>query len=139
MENRAMDTQEEWVKLQQHKIPEGQFVVTRLVQDSDGTRIILDDDKNIIEIFFDGVPFLIRIATEGIRMRTWSEIQLKYQDKLFFRNWFFYQVQNSKLVEWAIGESCDIYDSEQLTHYCIVTSEELIDILASFEPIITLS
>lgn len=133
-----MNTQEEWVKLQQHKIPEGQFVVTSFVQNSDGARIILDDEENIVEIFFDGVPSLIRIATEGIRMRTWGEIQLKYQDKFFFRNCFFYQVKNSKLTKWAIEESCNFYDSEQLNHYCIVTSEELIDILASFEPIVTL-
>ena len=139
MENRAMNSQEEWVKLQQHKIPEGQFVITSIFQNSDGVRITLDDDENIIEIFFDGVPSLIRIAPEGIRMRTWGEIQLKYQDKLFFRNWFFYQVKDSKLIEWVVEESCNFYDSKQLNHYCIVTSEELIDILASFEPIVTLS
>jgi len=133
-----VNTQEEWIKLQQHKIPDGQFVVTSLVQNSDGTTIVLDDERSVVKIFFDGVPSLVRIATEGARMRTWSEVQLKYQDKSFFRDWFFYYVQNSKLTEWAIEESCNFYDKEQLNHYCIVTTEELIDILASFEPVITI-
>jgi hypothetical protein len=77
MEDRAMNSKEEWVKLQQHTIPEGQFVVTSFIQNLDGVRIILDDEESAVEIFFDGVPSLIRIAPEGVRMRTWGEIQLK--------------------------------------------------------------
>ena len=46
-------------------------------------------------------------------------------------------MENSKLSKWAEEESCGFYVSEQLTHYCIVTSEEIIDILSSFEPTIT--
>lgn len=128
--------QEEWIRLEQGVIPEGQFIVESLIQDSDGTKVILDDEKNVVEIFFDGIPTLIRSTTEGIRMRTWSEVQLKYQNKFFFQKWFFYQVKNSKLSKWAIEESCDFYEEEQLNHYCIVTSEEVIDILAGFKPII---
>ncbi|MGG3453571.1 hypothetical protein [Paenibacillus rhizolycopersici] len=136
MENRSVDMQEEWIRLEQGVIPEGQFIVESLIQDSDGTKVILDDEKNVVEIFFDGIPTLIRSTTEGIRMRTWSEVQLKYQNKFFFQKWFFYQVKNSKLSKWAIEESCDFYEEEQLNHYCIVTSEEVIDILAGFKPII---
>jgi hypothetical protein len=67
-------------------------------------------------------------------MRTWGEIQLKNSDKYFFRNWFLFQVENSKLSRWAAEESCGFYEEEELKHFCIVTSEELIDILASFDP-----
>ena len=136
MENRAIDLDEEWIKLEKDLIPEGQFIVTSLVQDTEGTKIILDDEKNIVEVFFDGIPTLLRTATEGIRMRTWSEIQLKNQDKYFFKNWFFYQIANSTLIKWAVEESCGFYEEKQLKHYCIVTSEELIDILATFKPVI---
>ncbi len=104
------------------------------VQNSDGTKVVLDDEKTVVEIFFDGIPSLVRSAAEGIRMRTWSEVQLKYQNKFFFQNNFFYQVQNSYLSKWAREESCNFYEEEQLIHYCIVTSEEVIDILAAFKP-----
>ncbi|MEB3104082.1 hypothetical protein [Ferviditalea candida] len=139
MENRASDMQEEWTRLEHGVIPEGQFIVTSLIQNSDGTKVVLDDEKNVVEIVFDGIPSLVRITTEGIRMRTWSEVQLKYQNKFFFQNWFFYQVQNSKLSKWAKEESCNFYEEEQLKHYCIVTSEEVIDILAAFKPIVKVS
>jgi len=139
MENRAIDMPEEWIRLEQDVIPEGQFIVTSLIQNADGTKVVLDDEKNVVEISFDGIPSLVRSATEGIRMRTWSEVQLKYNNKSFFHNWFFYQVQDSKLSKWAIEESCNFYEEEQLKHYCIVTSEEVIDILASFKPIVKVS
>lgn len=139
MENRTIEMQEEWIKLDQYKIPEGQFIVTNFVQNSDGTKIVLNNEENVIEIFFDGIPSLLRSTAEGIRMRTWGEIQLKYQDKFFFRDWFFFQVKNSKLTKWVIEESCNFYDEDQLNHYCIVTSEELIDILASFKPTVKVS
>ena len=138
MENRAIDMPEEWIRLEQDVIPEGQFIVTSLIQNADGTKIVLDNEKMVVEISFDGIPSLVRSTTEGIRMRTWSEVQLKYH-KFFFQNWFFYQVQNSKLSQWAIEESCNFYEEEQLEHYCIVTSEEVVDILASFKPTVKVS
>lgn len=137
MENRALNSQEEWIRLETAIIPEGQFIVTSFVQDLNGVKIVLDDEKYIVEIFYDGIPSLLRSTVEGMRMRTWSEIQMKYQDKFFFKNHFFYQIKNSKLTKWAIEESCTFYNENQLVHYCIVTGEELIDILASFKPIIS--
>lgn len=125
---------EEWVKLKQYNIPEGQYTVTSFIQNLKGTKIVLDDEKTMVEVFFDGIPVLTRIAGENIRMRTWSEVQLKYQDKFIFRKNFFFEVKNSKLTKWSVEESCGFYDESQLRHYCIVTSEEVIDILATFKP-----
>ena len=136
MENRTINMQENWIKWNPSNIPEGAFIVTDYIQNKDGTKFILDDDNNIVEILFDGITPIIRYSVEGIRMRTWGEVQQKYNDKFFFRNWFLYKVENSKLSKWAEEESCGFYVSEQLTHYCIVTSEEIIDIVSTFEPTI---
>lgn len=136
MENRTIDMQEDWIALTQYNISNGQFIVTSFVQDLEGTKIILDDETVTVEVFFDGIPVLVRNAVENIRMRTWSEVQLKYQDKFIFRNAFFFEVKNSKLAEWVVEESCEFYDVGQLTHYCIVTVEEVIDVLATFEPLV---
>lgn len=131
-----MDMPEEWVKLTQYNIPEGQFIVSSFLQDLEGTKIVLDNGQVAVEIIFDGIPVLVREAIEILRMRTWGEVQLKYQNKFIFRNNFLFEVKNSKLVQWAVEESCGFYEQSQLRHYCIVTGEELIDVLATFEPII---
>ncbi|MCL2336952.1 MAG: hypothetical protein FWC60_05990 [Firmicutes bacterium] len=134
MRNKTFDVQEDWIKWNPFNMPEGSYIVTSFSQDENGVKITLDDENNVVELFFDGVPSIIRISVEGIRMRTWGEVQQKYCNKGFFRNWFLFKVENSKLSKWAVEESCGFYEIKQLTHYCIVTSEELIDILATFEP-----
>lgn len=136
MENRTINMQENWIKWNPGNVPEGEFIVTDYIQNKDGTKFILDDENIIVEILFDGITPIVRSSVEGIRMRTWGEVQQKYNDKLFFRKWFLYKVENSKLSKWAEEESCGFYVADQLTHYGIVTSEEIIDILSPFEPVI---
>lgn len=73
--NREPEMQEEWIKLEQYGIPKGEFIVTELIQDCEGTKIMLEDEKDSVEIFFDGVPVLVRNTVEGMRMRTWASVQ----------------------------------------------------------------
>lgn len=136
MENRY---DEEWIKIKKYGIPEGEFVVTSFVQDIEGVKIVLEDDRHTVKILFDGIPVLLRNTIEGMRMRTWGEVQSKYQDKNFFRDNFLYKVENSGLINWCVEESCGFYESNQLIHFCIVTSEEMIDIISTFEPIVEVS
>ena len=126
--------EEKWLKWNPADIPQGNYSVTGFVQDENGTVITLEDDKNSVKINFDGVVPFASTSLEGIRVRTWSEAQEKYQDRFFFRNWFLYRIENSKLGKWAEEESCGFYTATELCHYCIVTGEEVIDILAGFEP-----
>ena len=139
MEDRTINMSEEWTKMEEDIIPKGKFIATSLIQNSDGTTILLDDEENIVEVFFDGIPTFVRSTVEGARMRTWGEIQKKYQDKFFFQNWFLFYVENSKISKWIEEESCGFYEAEHLKHFCIVTSEEIIDIVASFNPIVKVS
>ena len=136
MENKEMDFPEEWIKLEKYNIPEGEYIITSFIQDLDGVKILLDDDEHIIEVIFDGIPVLVQDAVEGLRMRTWGNVQLKYNNKFIFRKSFLFEVKKSALVKWCIQESCGFYEESQLKHYCIVTSEEMIDIIATFEPIV---
>ncbi len=121
--------QEEWFRWNPCDIPVGEYIITNFVQNEDGIRIMLYNEDHYVEIFFDGIPSIVRISVEGIRMRTWGEVQLKYKDKGFFRDYFLYEVKNSKLVEWAIEESCGLYQKEQMRHFCIVSTGEIVDII----------
>ena len=139
MENRSLNMEENWIKWNPLNLPEGEYVVTKFLQNIDGTEIILSDELSDISILFDGVTPLVRTSIEGIRMRTWGEVQQKYNNRYFFRNWFIYKVENSKLAKWAEEESCGFYESEKLLHFCIVTSDDIVDVLSTFEPNISIS
>ena len=128
------DIKEEWIPWNPTGIPEGDYVVTDFIQDEKGTKILIYDATTNVEVFFDGLPFLMRIAIEGIRIRTWGEAMENANNKSIFTNWFLFIVNNSRFTKWALEEGCGLYDMYDLTHYCIVTSQEVIDILATFQP-----
>lgn len=137
MENRDIDFSEEWIKLIKNGIPEGEYIITNFIEDLNGVKILLlNEEEHIVEIIFDGFPVLVRSAAEGLRMRTWGNVQQKYNDKFIFRKSFLFEVRKSTLVKWCVQESCGFYEESQLKHYCIVTSEEIIDIISTFEPIV---
>lgn len=136
--NREPEMQEEWIKLEQYGIPKGEFIATELIQDCEGTKVVLDDEKDRVEIFFDGIPVLVRNTVEGMRMGTWGAVQSKYADQSFFRDTILFEVKNSKLVQWCVEESCGFYEADELKHYCVVTGEELVDIVAAFEPTVNI-
>lgn len=134
MENSNLEIQEQWLKWNPYKLSEGAYRVISFSQNLEGTKIILGNEKNIIKVIFDGMIPLVRISNEGIRIRTWGEIQKRNCDNYFFRGWFLYKIENSKLSNWVTEESCGIYDLSELIHICIVTAEDLIDIVSTFEP-----
>ena len=88
MGNKEINFSEEWIKIIRNDIPDGEYIVTNFVQNINGTKIMLDDGEHIVDIFFDGIPVLSRNTIEGIRMRTWGNVQLKYNDKFIFRKSF---------------------------------------------------
>ena len=139
MENRSIDMRENWIQiLKPDDFPKGgYFVVTDFRQNVDGMKIVLEDERDyVVEILFDGYPELTRISYEGERMRTWMEVQKKYQDQNFFADWFFYKVENSKLSQWIEEESYTSLLAEDFTHYCIITGDNVVDIVSSIEPAI---
>ncbi|MCL2610380.1 MAG: hypothetical protein FWE02_01750 [Defluviitaleaceae bacterium] len=74
MENRVKNFKEEWIKIDKDIIPidskSSEFVITDFIQGKAGTKILLDDEKNVIEINFDGSIILARISDEGFRIKT---------------------------------------------------------------------
>ncbi len=138
MENRTNNMNEDWIKWNPINIEEGQYNIIDYTHNVNGVKLILTNEIKKIEVFFDGIPLLIRYSIEGIRMKTWEGVQIKYKNKYFFKNWFLYLIHESQLVNWISTESCGFYDNYNLKHFCIVTGEELIDFISINEPTISL-
>ncbi|EOI3548766.1 hypothetical protein NMY27_21435 (plasmid) [Cronobacter dublinensis subsp. beijingensis] len=47
-----------------------------------------------------------------------------------------YIVDRSSYMKWFAEQSAGIHDTEEITHYLIATSDDVIDILSSVEPLI---
>ncbi len=77
-------------------------------------------------------------SEEGIRMLSWSVVQEKQGDKTFFTKWPIYKVEKFCYIKWVLAEACGLYSEESLTHFCIVTDQEIIDIISMCEPTVTI-
>ena len=108
-----------------------------ILENDEGIKFAINCDDKTINVLFAGmVPIYMR-SEEGIRVLSWSTVQEKNKDKSYFSKWPIYKIENSCLIKWALMESCGFYSEESLMHYCIVTEQEIIDILSMCVPIIT--
>ena len=126
---------EEWRKWEVENVPKGEYEIMKIVQDIDGTRIEMEDDVNTIQVIY-GFVLGIRIFDEGTRLKTIMETQHKHSDRGFFVNWPFYKVEDSELKKWIVEESYKIYEHHECMHIAIVTPNDVVDILSTYEPTI---
>lgn len=125
-------TKEEWIPLKEYEIPKGEFFITSFNRNVENTKIVLENDDYVVEIFFEMIPVLQQVCLEIARMDTWGSVQVKY-GKYVFEN-FFFEIKNSNICDWLIEESGGFYSHQDLKHYCIVTGEDVADIVSLIEP-----
>lgn len=106
---------------------------TEIVEDED-LKFVINCDDMTLEIIFSGIILTYMYSEQGTRMMSWSIAQEKYNDKLYFRKNPVYKVENSLLIKWVLIESCGFYSETDLTHYCIVTEQDVVDIISMCEP-----
>lgn len=115
---------------------------TESISDNEnGLKIILFDaenpsDKRILIHFTKGVD-AYRITNESFTNEIINFVDDKYGVD-FYVDWPFFKIEDSEYLEWLNKKSSGISEPYKFTHYCIFTSDALLDILSYDEPIVTL-
>lgn len=112
-------------------IPNEQYDVICILQDSEGTKIELIGDYNEVEILFYSADS-IRITDEGRRLETYFTVPILSEYRNNFVGNPFFKILNSTYIEWIKKESLGF--SGEIFHYAIVTRNEIIDVISSFPP-----
>ena len=123
-----------WIKYKESEIPNDKYELTEIALTCDGVKIVLRGHKNILIVTHIAIHSL-KLSDEGIRIRTYHEIE----EIQGYRNDFYghpmYEVSNSEFFEWAMKESAGFgYD---LKHYVLMTQNDIVDLLVTFPPEIT--
>lgn len=122
---------EKWIEYNKNKIMRGAYEVIEVVQNAKGTKIQLESETHTIIVMFEFVD-AIRICDEGRRIKTYNECNgIQEYRKDFYGNPIFI-VGNSEFNAWIIEESVGIYTN--LSHYAIVTQNDIIDVLSAQPP-----
>ncbi|CAD5903199.1 hypothetical protein [Carnobacterium maltaromaticum] len=124
----------EWNPVQ---VPKESYELEAINYDNKGLLIRLESIQTIVTIHFPGVIEGFRTTDEGNRWKTVSEI-LSTHNKGIFAGRILFKVSESDFSKWIESESFNFIQKDDVTHYLIVTSNDLTDILAYEDPIISI-
>lgn len=105
------------------------FNIEGLHNDYEGFRIIMRTRKpidRVLKLSFDA-PLLFRSIDEGDRLKLWS-------NETLITKYTFFRVKNSSLIEWLTDESLEVRKTDNLAHYLIASSNDIIDVICHDEP-----
>lgn len=108
----------------------GLFYLEGLYDDYKGFRLILKGEREsdeIVELLFEN-NLAYRNLDESQRLKTLNE------NSILTKKWSFFKTKDSSFLDWFNNESYNIYKTEKLTHYIIVTPNDIVDIITDEEP-----
>ena len=105
----------------------------------DGFKIVLsgaDDETKRVQIVFKDSVLAYRSTYEGFKVNIFSDLSKRYGTN-FYAQWSFFKVNNSNYLQWVL-EQAGTTDSLSCMHFCVFSSEAIVDIIATYEPIVEL-
>lgn len=131
---------EKWLKWEPIEGIPQTIYLRGLKYDYDGLTInIQDKDEKylILTIHFEGF-FAIRIVDEGDLLKGSHDMDKAViemeKEKGSYYKWSLFTVENSLYLEWFHEQSLGVRKKEELVHYIIRTSEDVIEVLDIAEP-----
>jgi hypothetical protein len=106
----------------------------------DGVKILLFDAQNKkrkVLISFPNSVDSYRITDESFTYLTIDFLAERYGAK-FFHDCAFFKIQDSKYLQWISQQSYGISEKLNFTHFCIIAIDSIIDVIANYEPTVTI-
>lgn len=131
MKNKEDYMIEKWMPLSVKKFPKTIYV-EGLHDDYEGFRVVVksENPSKVFCIKFDSYYLGYRNFNESERLKS---LPLFPENS---REWCLFKSTKSKFIEWVVNESQGVQSGEKITHYFIVTSDDIIEILCLKEPVI---
>lgn len=130
---------EEWVRWQPLEKLSGKYYLESITWSEQGVIIILSDKSNTqkIEIRFENFVDAYRCTNESFYFLVFSDLSKQYGTE-FYKDWSFFKINNSEYIQWLSIKSATWADQFSFTHFSIFGGDEIIDIVARYEPEIKL-
>ena len=124
-----------WIKWEPTIKLSEKFIISRLIDDKNGFRIVCYDEikKYKIQIFFKDSVLSYRSSDEGKRIKTLNLLAEKY-GKDFFSKWSIFIVKNSEYIKWFNEESYNIYSEYKIMHFVFIAINDIVEILSTYIP-----
>lgn len=113
----------------------GANYITVSENEGDVSFLVDRDEKNVV-VKFEGITPFYSYSEQSARSMTFAFVQQQNNDRSYFKNDLIYVVENSVLSKLFEIETYGFYSDIQLKHYCIVTDQDVVDVLSTSEPLI---
>lgn len=118
-------------KLISYNLPEYDYWVKKVQQDSNGTLIVLESKELVVKILFAGFVYAMLTADEsGLQKRDYEWVR-KFGKDL---TWGFFKLTTSKFLDFISDQTMGIYDDWDLRHFVVWTEDNSVDLIANYEP-----
>lgn len=130
--------QEQWIRWEPIGGLAGKYSVDTMNLGEQGLIIglsSLSNNTKKIEIKFEYTIDAYRYTNDSFSFKIAGDLTEKY-GREFYGDWSFFKVTNSEYVKWISEKSHTYADEFTFEHFSIVGSDEIIDILSRYEPIV---
>ncbi len=126
---------EEWIRWEPIKDLSGKYYIDSLAISERGLIIQLSDHDKVkkIEILFDSAIDGYRYTNESFCFKIFGDLSQKYGTE-FYKDFSFFKITNSEYLKWLSEKSRTWSDQFPFVHFCILGGDEVIDVLARYEP-----
>ena len=125
---------EQWARWEPINELSGKYSINSLIISEEKLVIQLSDHDNIkkIEIIFNSGIDGYRYTNESFCFKIFGDLSQKYGTE-FYKNWSFFKVNQFRIYQMDFRK---IYTwaNQHFIHFCIFGNDEVIDIVASYEP-----
>lgn len=113
----------------------GNYETDQIIDKRDSFKILITKitKPEKVEIVFDKSIWAFRRTSESLRQDIFKDLSLTYGDD-FYINWSFFKIERSNYLNWLRDESDGISNHLKLIHYVVMTLDDVIDIVANYEP-----
>jgi len=128
--------QEEWTRWKPIPGLAADYYIESVIDTIDKFEIKLSSSQEGVKgllITFEGSIHAYRNTEERYRLLTFKELSEKY-DVDFYANWTLFKIINSSYLQWLLEQSHGISECFKLQHFCIFTSDFILDIADPSEP-----
>lgn len=114
---------------------QGNYYVSTFRYEDDGFKVILEQENTdqIIEILFPYEVSAVRITDEGLRLKLYNDLSVKYGDD-FYIKWAFFKVAQSDYLKWLAIQSHAISSYCEVEHFVIKGLDCMIDVITRRHP-----
>lgn len=106
------------------------YYVDKIIDDIEKNLMIELSDRNGNKMIlnWNGVVISYTCSEETTRSILYDNNELT--------KWTFFEVEDSRYLQWVCEQSLGIYQINTMRHFCIIGIDLVVDIVADFEPIV---